>query len=172
MTGPELIQVVDQYDHPLFGATKDDIQKHKLWYRVARIMVEDGQGNLLLQKRASDKRLFPGRWDNSAAGHVDMGESYLEAAERELAEEVGIRGVPLEKINRYRSYNEDMNAGLILKEWQTVFRAVVPPDTVLDFANDEVQTAEWHSIPDVKSMIGNDLEVATPGLVYAITTYY
>ena len=36
-------------------------------------------------------------WDSSAAGHVEAGEGYDEAAARELKEELGIH-VPLEKI--------------------------------------------------------------------------
>jgi len=32
----------------------------------------------------------PGKWDSSAAGHVDSGESYLDCARREITEELGI----------------------------------------------------------------------------------
>lgn len=37
------------------------------------------------------------RWDSSAAGHVDAGETYDQTADRELEEELGIQ-TPLEKI--------------------------------------------------------------------------
>jgi len=32
----------------------------------------------------------PGKWDSSAAGHVDSGEGYLDCAAREIDEELGI----------------------------------------------------------------------------------
>jgi 8-oxo-dGTP pyrophosphatase MutT (NUDIX family) len=32
----------------------------------------------------------PGKWDSSAAGHVDSGEAYVNCARREIAEELGI----------------------------------------------------------------------------------
>jgi 8-oxo-dGTP pyrophosphatase MutT (NUDIX family) len=32
----------------------------------------------------------PGKWDSSAAGHVDSGEAYLDCARREISEELGI----------------------------------------------------------------------------------
>lgn len=32
----------------------------------------------------------PGKWDSSAAGHVDSGETYLDCAQREITEELGI----------------------------------------------------------------------------------
>ncbi|HEX3444228.1 MAG TPA: NUDIX domain-containing protein [Chthoniobacterales bacterium] len=45
---------------------------------------------LFLQKRSWRKDQHPQRWDSSAAGHVDAGESYDDCAGRELSEELGI----------------------------------------------------------------------------------
>ena len=36
---------------------------------------------------------FPGAYNSSAAGHVQHGESYLDAANREILEELGIEGL-------------------------------------------------------------------------------
>jgi 16S rRNA (adenine1518-N6/adenine1519-N6)-dimethyltransferase len=52
---------------------------------------------LFLQKRSWRKDCYPGRWDSSAAGHVDAGESYDACARRELSEELGI-SVALDRI--------------------------------------------------------------------------
>lgn len=60
---------------------------------VPRVLIfpinEDGQ--VLLLKGASDKRIWPNLW-NGLGGHVERGESILEAAVRELREEAGIEG--------------------------------------------------------------------------------
>src|SRR5690348_11554957 len=101
MPTEEIAQIVDENDKPLGGTTSDDMRTKGLWYRVARVMVEDGQGNILLQKRLNSKRLFPDRWDNSAAGVVAQGESYEESAARELDEEMGISNVKLTEICYY-----------------------------------------------------------------------
>ena len=45
--------------------------------------------DLVLQKRAADKDVWPERFDASAAGHVRFGESAVEAS-REIEEELGI----------------------------------------------------------------------------------
>ena len=44
---------------------------------------------LVLQRRAATKDVWPGRWDASAAGHVRFGETEREAA-REIEEELGV----------------------------------------------------------------------------------
>ena len=61
-----------------------------LRHRVAHVLVYDGRGRLLLQKRSSTKEIQPGMWDTSVGGHVAAGESYLEAAVRETGEELGL----------------------------------------------------------------------------------
>ena len=50
----------------------------------AAVLVEDGEGRLLLQKRTDDHL-----WSFSAAGSMEPGESAEETARRELLEETG-----------------------------------------------------------------------------------
>ncbi|MBR5047015.1 MAG: NUDIX domain-containing protein [Eubacterium sp.] len=49
------------------------------------------EAEILLQKRSARKDAFPGCYDISSAGHLSAGQDYLEAALRELEEELGIR---------------------------------------------------------------------------------
>jgi len=57
---------------------------------VIRNLQPDGRFEVLLQQRSPDKDAYPGCLDTSCAGHVDAGETFLSAAERELSEELGI----------------------------------------------------------------------------------
>ena len=59
-------------------------------HRAVHVLVFNSAGQLFMQKRSINKDESPGQWDTSAAGHVDSGETYLECAVRELAEELGI----------------------------------------------------------------------------------
>ncbi|MBN2459224.1 NUDIX domain-containing protein [Candidatus Woesearchaeota archaeon] len=69
---------------------KTEAHKKGVWHRAVHIWVYNSKGELLLQKRAKKKKYYPGLWDISAAGHVSAGQSYQEAAQRELFEELGI----------------------------------------------------------------------------------
>jgi isopentenyldiphosphate isomerase len=57
------------------------------------ILVFNRRGELFLQKRSMKKDLNKGLWDTSAAGHIDLDESYRLGAQRELEEELGVHVV-------------------------------------------------------------------------------
>lgn len=86
----EIYDVVDMEDRVLYQATRKEIHAKDLIHRSVHIFVFNPQGELFLQKRAMSKDENPGYWDTSSAGHVDSGENYLIAANRELKEELGI----------------------------------------------------------------------------------
>ena len=59
-------------------------------HRAVHVFVTNTGGAILLQKRSENKSVQPGRWDTSCGGHVPAGESWENAALRELAEEIGL----------------------------------------------------------------------------------
>jgi isopentenyl-diphosphate delta-isomerase type 1 len=59
-------------------------------HRAVHVFVVNARGDMLLQKRARTKRIQPGRWDTSVGGHVCHGETYEQAAVKEIEEELGI----------------------------------------------------------------------------------
>jgi 16S rRNA (adenine1518-N6/adenine1519-N6)-dimethyltransferase len=95
----ELLTVVDGNDQPLKKLDRATIHRENLLHRAVHVLLVNHRGELLLQKRSHRKDRFPRRWDSSAAGHVDAGESYQDCATRELLEEVGVTAV-LEKLGR------------------------------------------------------------------------
>jgi 16S rRNA (adenine1518-N6/adenine1519-N6)-dimethyltransferase len=62
------------------------------------MLVLNGAGEVYVQRRALSKDSQPGLWDTSAAGHVDCGEDWDAAARRELAEELALTDVVLERL--------------------------------------------------------------------------
>ena len=92
----ESLQVVDDQDRPLQGVDRATVHAQKLLHRAIHILVLNSAGELFLQRRSYRKDTFPRKWDSSAAGHVDLGESYEACASRELREELGLTAQPRE----------------------------------------------------------------------------
>jgi 8-oxo-dGTP pyrophosphatase MutT (NUDIX family) len=96
MARDELVTIVDDANHEVGVAPRWKMRAERLAHRSTYIFVFDSQDRLYAQHRTMTKDVFPGYWDLAAGGVVLAGETYEQSAERELAEELGIRGTPLE----------------------------------------------------------------------------
>ena len=85
---------VDKKDNVLGEISYEKSHKEGLLHRVATVYLVRNNGDILVQKRKG------GRLDHSSAGHVDVGETYKQAAARELEEELGVTGVELTEVGR------------------------------------------------------------------------
>jgi isopentenyl-diphosphate delta-isomerase len=71
-------------------ALKSEAHKNGWFHATAHIWFFTSDKKILLQKRALTKKVFPGIWDISVAGHIGAGEAILEGAKREVFEEIGL----------------------------------------------------------------------------------
>ncbi|HET7359607.1 MAG TPA: isopentenyl-diphosphate Delta-isomerase [Rhodanobacteraceae bacterium] len=69
-------------------------------HRAFSLFVFNEKGELLLQQRAADKRLWPGYWANSCCSHPRRGESMEQATQRRLQQELGLQ-CPLEYLFKF-----------------------------------------------------------------------
>jgi isopentenyl-diphosphate delta-isomerase len=60
-------------------------------HRAFSLFVFNDAGELLLQQRAADKRLWPGYWANSCCSHPRRGETMQQATQRRLLQELGMQ---------------------------------------------------------------------------------
>ena len=68
-----------------------DVHRDADWHRSVHVWLLDVERRVvLMQKRSLGKDTFPGRWDISAAGHIEAGREACETAARECEEELGI----------------------------------------------------------------------------------
>lgn len=58
------------------------------WHRSVHIWILNSKNEILVQKRHPKKETFPNLWAISVAGHVISGENSIEAAIREVKEEI------------------------------------------------------------------------------------
>ena len=68
------------------------------YHLVVDLLVIHTDGTFLLTKRSETKDVYPGYWEASAGGSAVSGEEPLQAAERELYEETGLRADSLELV--------------------------------------------------------------------------
>ena len=98
----ELLDIVDRLGRVIGQAPR--LVCHgdpSLIHQAVHVQVFDREGRLFLQKRSAAKDIQPGKWDSSVGGHLQLGEAPLQGAHRELAEELGVRALRLEKAYEY-----------------------------------------------------------------------
>ncbi len=84
-----LIAIVDENDELIEPAKKIDAINHRLIRRLVHVYLQNDEGKFLFQWRGAHKR-GPHLFDASVGGHVDAGETYEIAAQREMKEELGV----------------------------------------------------------------------------------
>ncbi len=87
--GDELFDVVNEHDEVVGREPRSRVHQLGLRHRAVHVLAFNARGELFLQKRSATKDCFPGTWDSSAAGHLEVAEDYDAAARRELREELG-----------------------------------------------------------------------------------
>ncbi|WP_299063113.1 NUDIX domain-containing protein [uncultured Polaribacter sp.] len=65
-------------------ALKSEAHKHGWFHATVHIWLFTADKKILLQKRAMTKKVFPGLWDISVAGHIGAGETVLSSAKEKF----------------------------------------------------------------------------------------
>ncbi len=86
----EILDVIDENDVVVSKATRKEVHSKGLPHRAVHIFLFNTSGQIYVQRRSASKDSHPLKLDSSAAGHLDSGENYAQAAARELLEELSI----------------------------------------------------------------------------------
>ena len=140
-------------------------------WRAGAVVVLESEGSVLLVKRPSHMRSFPGIWV-APGGHIDDGESSVQAAARELKEEAGVdlglAGDGLHPLCAWVStYPATGPVGAVPKRQHFVmlYRASLPPASEAAAAGglrqrvqlqpEEVEAAVWVDREQVESVLAH-----------------
>ncbi|WP_214365165.1 NUDIX domain-containing protein [Pseudonocardia sp. H11422] len=92
----ELVAVYDAAGAVTGVAARGEVYARSLWHGSAGVLLRSGDGErVYVHRRSPEKLVMAGLHDCWAGGVVGPGETPQQTAVRELAEELGVTGIPL-----------------------------------------------------------------------------
>jgi isopentenyldiphosphate isomerase len=85
----EYLDIINDDNEVIGRELKSIVHQMGLKHRVSAILLFDLEGKYMLPT-ASDKKVEAGGLFHSSAGHIPSGETYLQAAQREMQEELSL----------------------------------------------------------------------------------
>lgn len=157
----ELVAIVDEENRVVGSAGRSVMRRFNLIHRAAYVLLFNSRGELFVQQRTESKDVYPGYYDIASGGVVQAGEDYDISALRELAEEVGITGVPLSPL--FDFFWQDANN----KVWGRAYTCVA--DGPVTLQEEEVQWGQFMPMDDIHQLRGK--KPFTPDGLYLLDRY-
>ena len=111
--------LVNTEDNPIGYMEKIEAHQKGLLHRAISVFIFNQRKEMLIQRRALSKYHTPGIWSNTACSHPRKNETTMEAADRRLFEEMGLK-TTLNYGFKFL-YKAEFNNGLIEHELDHVY---------------------------------------------------
>lgn len=149
----EIFPVVDEEGSVIGKATRGECHNgSRLLHPVVHLHVFNSSGDIYLQKRPEWKDIQPGKWDTAVGGHIDYGETPVEALRREVREELGITDFVPTFVGKY-VFDSQRERELVYVN-STVYDGPVCPSA------EELDGGRFWSMEEIRQSIGQG--VLTP----------
>lgn len=150
----EFVVLVNPEDNVLGLMEKQQAHVNGLLHRAFSVFLFNTKGEMLLQKRASEKYHSPLKWTNAVCSHPRIEETYLGGAKRRIQEELGIDVELSEKFDFI--YKANVGNGLWEHELDHVFVGTFEDEFHLN--KDEVDEVRYISVEDLDKEIHENPE--------------
>lgn len=137
--GKELVSVVDEHDNVVAIKSRDNLTQTDI-IRVSVLWIENTKGKVLLQQRATTKKIGPGQWGPAAAGTVESHETYLSNIIKESEEELGLSNFTPIEVGKRMYWEPDGRFGRMFTFFKTVLDRSTDDFTIKE---DEVAQLKW-----------------------------
>jgi len=154
-----LIDIVNEEDEVIGQELKSRKSELGFISRVVAVVVRDLEGRIVICKRSPNKSFDANKYDFAAVGHVDAGETYEHAAQRELMEEAQIKS-SVQMLDKLYEVNEDN--GKIHKSFCVTF--LVDTDETPHF-NDETVSFRKMSVQEIEKEMQETPEKFCQGFI-------
>jgi len=160
----EMLPVIDEEGAVIRSAPRSLCHdgKSMLLHPVVHLHIINSTGDIMLQKRASTKKIQPGKWDTCVGGHISYGEDYDEALRRETYEETGLR------LGAYEHLADYIFQSSLERERISVNMMRVDDSFSLHVCNDEVDEVRFWSQKEINDE--RNSELFTPNFLLEYNT--
>ena len=145
----EEVILVDSEDKVLGTMPKMEAHQKGILHRAFSIFILNSNKELLLQKRSYNKYHSPGLWTNTCCSHQRIEETSVEAGNRRLMEEMGIK-TDLKEVFTFK-YKTKFNNGLTEHEFDHVLFGYTDESPIINI--NEVCEWKWLDIESIKNDI-------------------
>ncbi len=165
----EFVVLVDENNNEI--GTMEKLEAHEKWilHRAISIFVFNDAWELLLQQRAKHKYHAGWLWTNTVCSHPRLGETYEDAVQRRLQEEMGFT-CPLEKFWEIVYNVWFLEWDLREHEHDTIFiwtyNGEVNPNT------EEAMDYKWINLDELRKDIKENKDFYTPWFLEIFKKFY
>lgn len=139
-----------------YSCGRTRVHAEGLWHRTVHIWVFDRLGRVLFQLRSHLKENNPNLLDTSCAGHISAGDTSLNAAVRELHEELGLDKSPEDLEFLFVATHENvLNGGSYIdNEYYDTYRTTISDEEAARLVPQpgEVDDFKWMSVEEFLSI--------------------
>jgi len=157
----EVFDVVDESNSVIGQELRRVVHAKGILHRAVYCFVFNSAGELLLQRRAPEKKIGGNCWDLSCAEHLQPGEPYKQAAQRGLQEELGIAAPITSGPLGPNHLRETREAGLIDREFVESYR-LDNYDGPVQVDPTEVAEAKFFPLVEIHKLASEAPQTFTP----------
>lgn len=161
MSDEEMVALVDRSGRVVGSQRRAVVRRENLLHAATAVLLRSAAGRIYVHRRSEHKDWAAGHYDAAAGGVMQYGEEPDVSAARELAEELGVVGVPLRPLGT--SLYEDDTTRCVEHVYEAVWDGPLvhqPTEVVwgswmtLPELADHLADPGWPFVPDTRHLLG------------------